>query len=161
MAKPVVLFLCSRNVARSQMAEAFLRQYAEEQLEVHSAGLNADSDRLHPLSVQVMEEAGVKLDGQQPKPLFGYLGRLTPQYVIFVCHRTEEQCPVLWPIALKHLYWPIEDPAAESGDEATRLIRFREVRDAIAERITDWLASPDSPLHRPAWLYRPLGQIPE
>lgn len=150
MAKPVVLFLCSRNVARSQMAEAFLRQYVGERLEVHSAGLNADSDQLHPLTVQVLKEAGVKLDGQHPKPVSGYLGKLTPQYVVFVCHRTEEQCPVLWPFALKQLYWPFEDPAAETGDEETRLIRFRAVRDAIAERILDWLASPESPLRQQA-----------
>jgi len=75
MARPRVLFLCTRNSARSQMAEAFLRRHGGERFEVHSAGLEPEKG-IHPLTVRVMEEKGYDLSGQYAKDIRQYLGKV-------------------------------------------------------------------------------------
>lgn len=140
MDKKTVLFLCTGNIARSQMAEAFLRKHGGERFEVHSAGLVPGED-IHPLTRRVMLEAGYDLAGQMPKSLRPYLGRFMVDAVIFVCERTEENCPVLWPSALTGISWPFEDPAAFSGDDEEKLQKFRAIRDQVEEKILEWLAN--------------------
>jgi arsenate reductase len=138
MSKPAVLFLCTNNAARSQMAEALLRTKAAESFDVYSAGTEPKPD-IDPLTIRVMREVGIDLSGQHPKGLLEYLGRLPVRVAISVCPRAEDKCPTLWPGALARLEWPFEDPAACAGSDDERLEKFRTVRDQIDRKITDWL----------------------
>ena len=141
MGKPRVLFLCTGNSARSQMAEAFLRKYAGDRFEVHSAGLEPKG--IHPLTVQVLEEAGISLDGHASKSLQEYFMKVHIGYLITVCSDAEEKCPIL-PGVGKRIHWPFEDPAAAKGSDAEKLSKFREVRDQIEARILEWLREQNS-----------------
>jgi arsenate reductase len=138
MQKKRVLFLCIGNSARSQMAEAFLRKYAGDRFEAHSAGLEPNG--LHPLTVKVMEEAGVDISGQTSKGFETYLGKLLFQYLITVCDDAEKNCPTTWPGVSNRLHWHFEDPAAFMGTEQEKLAKFRQVRDQIDQRVKAWAA---------------------
>lgn len=137
MDRPIVLFLCTGNSARSQMAEAFLRHLAPNRFEVHSAGLEPCG--IHPLTIQVMREVGISLDGQRSKPLSEFLGKISVQFAIVVCEQAEIQCPKTWPFALQRLYWPFENPAILKGTDAENLEEFRKIRDQIRAKIECWL----------------------
>ena len=136
MSKPKVLFLCTGNTARSQMAEAFLRAYAGDHFDVYSAGL--EPQEIHPLTVRVMREAGFDLTGHRAKGLNEFLGKLHFGYLVTVCDRAHETCPV-FPGMGTRIFWPFEDPAQASGTEEERLDVFRRVRDAIDDRIRHWV----------------------
>jgi arsenate reductase (thioredoxin) len=126
-----VLFLCTHNSARSQMAEGLLRHLAEDRFEVHSAGTEAT--HLRPLAIRVMEEVGVDISGQESKTLDRYLGEPF-DYVVTVCDDANEACP-FFPGAANRLHWSFEDPSKAEGSEEERLEVFRSVRDRIGERI--------------------------
>jgi arsenate reductase len=136
MGKTRVLFLCTGNKARSQMAEALLRKYAGDRFEVHSAGL--EPGLIHPYTVQVLREAGLDTAGLYSKRIERFLGRMHFGYLITVCENAEEQCPI-FPGVGQRLYWPFEDPLAFEGTEEEKLAKFRQVRDQIDRRIRDWL----------------------
>lgn len=136
--KQHVLFLCTGNSARSQMAEAFLRFLGSDRFEVHSAGLEPKG--INPLAVKVMEEKGISMKGHFPKSLSDFLGKVPVKYAIIVCDRAERECPRLWPFGASVLSWPFEDPAAIGGSNEVRLEKFREVRDQVEKRIRQWLA---------------------
>jgi arsenate reductase len=131
-----VLFLCTGNSARSQMAEAFLRHHAADAFEAYSAGL--DPKGIHPLTVQVMHEIGLDLGDQYSKSVADYVGHIHFGYVITLCADAEERCPI-FPGISQRLHWPSDDPAAFSGTEGARLDKFRQVRDQIDGRIRAWL----------------------
>ena len=133
-----VLFLCTGNSARSQMAEAFLRKYGSERYEAHSAGL--DPKALNPFTVQVMNEAGIDISAQKSKGVNTYLGKMLFQYLITVCDDAEKNCPTTWPGISHKLHWSFEDPAKFEGTPQEKLAKFREVRDLIETRIKAWLA---------------------
>lgn len=137
MAKKKVLFLCTGNSARSQMAEALLRKYAGETFEVYSAGLEPKG--INPYTIQAMEEIGVDMSAHTSKPLTDYLGRVHFGYLITVCSRAEDRCPI-FPGMGTRLHWPFEDPAAFEGPAEEKLARFRQVRDQIKNRILLWLS---------------------
>jgi arsenate reductase (thioredoxin) len=126
-----VLFLCTHNSARSQMAEGLLRQFAGDRFEVYSAGTEATVVRLQ--AIEVMREIGVDISGQESKTLEGYLEQPF-DYVITVCDTANEACPV-FPGAKRRLHWSFEDPAAAVGSEEGRLKVFRSVRDKIREQL--------------------------
>ena len=136
MNKPRVLFLCSGNSARSQMAEAFLRAYAGDNVDAYSAGL--EPMEIHPLTIRVMQERGLDLAGQHAKGLSQFLGKVHFGYLVTVCDRAQEMCPV-FPGVAKRLFWPFEDPARAVGTEDDRLATFRRVRDAIDDRVRGWV----------------------
>ena len=136
MSKARVLFLCSSNSARSQMAEAFLRAYAGDEFDVYSAGLTPTE--IHPLTFRVMQERGFDLAGQSAKGLDEFLGKVHFGYMVTVCDRAHEECPI-FPGAGTRILWPFEDPAQANGTEEERLEAFRRVSDAIDERIRHWL----------------------
>ncbi len=136
MDKTRVLFLCTGNSARSQMAEALLRKYASDRFEAFSAGLHPKG--IHPYTRQVLEELGIDVSRQYSKPLSEYQGKMQFAYLITVCSNAEKECP-FFPGAGIRLHWPFDDPAAVEGAESARLQAFREVRDQIAERIKTWL----------------------
>jgi arsenate reductase (thioredoxin) len=133
--KLTVLFLCTGNTARSQMAEALLRHHAEDRFEVMSAGL--EPGVLNPFTVRALEERGISTAGLHAKGVKPMLGQRTFHYLITVCSRAEENCPI-YPGVSYRLAWPFEDPAAFVGDQAATLEKFREVRDAIEGRILEW-----------------------
>lgn len=137
MEKAKVLFLCTHNTARSQMAEAFLRKYAGERFEVFSAGY--EPNEVHPYAKQVMGEAGIDLSGQRSKSVTEFLGKMSFGYLIIVCERAEKNCPVTFPGFRYRMFWPFEDPVALVGSDQQRLEKFREVRDQIDARIKLWL----------------------
>ena len=138
MNKTKVLFLCTGNSARSQMAEALLRHYAGDRFEAYSAGLEPQG--IHPLTTRVMAEIGLPLTGQYAKDVREYLGRVHFGYLITVCADAEARCPSVFPGLGQRLHWAFEDPAAFVGSEEARLQKFRQVRDQIDRRIRDWLA---------------------
>ncbi len=135
-----VLFLCTGNSCRSQMAEGFLRKYAGDRFEVFSAGL--DPRPVHPLAVRVMDEIGIDISGQQSKGVDTVLGKQSFKHAIFVCQDAEENCPSIYPFALEKLSWPFEDPAAFEGTEEATVANFREIRDQINKKIQEWLKPP-------------------
>ncbi|MBN2549391.1 MAG: arsenate reductase ArsC [Anaerolineales bacterium] len=133
-----VLFLCTGNSARSQMAEAFLRQYGGEKYEVYSAGLIPKE--IHPFTVRVMQEVGIDVSGQRSKGIQEYLGKLHFHYLITVCADAEKNCPTVWPGVNQRMHWGFEDPAAFEGGDEEKLAKFRQVRDLIEASIRAWLA---------------------
>jgi arsenate reductase len=135
--KPVVLFLCTGNTARSQMAEAFLKRYAGDRFAVYSAGY--EPTEINPYTLKVMAEAGFDLGGQYAKGVRDFLGKMHIRFLIIVCSQAEKTCPKIFPGVVARLFWPFEDPAAVSGTEAEKLTRFREIRDQINDRIKTWL----------------------
>lgn len=138
IAKEKVLIICSQNSARSQMAEGFLRKYGNRYIDVFSAGF--EPAPIRPMAIQVMKEIGIDISGQRSKSIKEYLGKMSFGHVIAVCKKAEEQCPVIFPSALKVLSWPFDDPAAFSGTEAEQLQEFRRVRDEIDNTAQAWIA---------------------
>lgn len=137
--KPVVLFLCTGNSARSQMAEALLRLEAGDKFDVHSAGTNPQG--INPLTVAVLEELGIDASRQRSKHVSEYMATLHPTFVIIVCDRANRECPTTWPGAFTWLVWLFDDPAAIEGAREERLAGFRAIRDQIHARIKSWLSS--------------------
>jgi arsenate reductase len=135
--KPRVLFLCTHNAARSQMAEAFLRHYAGDRFEVLSAGLAPT--QVHPLTREVLTETDLDPSGLRAKGINDFLGGVSIHYAIIVCDQAEEHCPRLYPFALQTLYWPFDDPTQAAGSREECLRTFRNVRDQIAHRVRAWL----------------------
>jgi len=138
MAVQRVLFLCTGNSARSQMAEAFLRRYGGDRFEVHSAGLEPKG--MNPLTLQVMNEIGFDVSGQRSKGINEFLGKVLFQYLITVCDDAEKNCPTVWPGVNQRLHWSFEDPAAVEGSPEQKLAKFREIRDQIDQKVRDWVA---------------------
>ena len=134
--KITVLFLCTGNTARSQLAEALLRHHAPDRFEVTSAGL--EPGVVNPYTVRALEERGIATADLYAKGVIPMLGKQTFHYLITVCARAEENCPI-FPGVSYRLAWPFEDPAAFEGSDAEKLEEFREVRDAIEAHILEWL----------------------
>jgi arsenate reductase (thioredoxin) len=132
-----VLFVCTHNSARSQMAEGMLRDLAGDRFEVHSAGTEATHVR--PLAIRAMDEISIDISRQESKTLDRYLGE-SFDYVITVCDEANEACP-FFPGAKNRLHWSFEDPSQAEGSEEERLEVFRRVRDEIRERIEQELVN--------------------
>lgn len=136
MPKTKVLFLCTGNSARSQMAEAFLRRYGGDRFDVYSAGL--EPKEINPFTREVMAEAGYDLQGHRTKSLTEYMGQVHFGYLITVCSDAEAACPIFPGMGMR-LHWPFEDPAAFQGSDEDKRAKFREVRDQIEARVRQWL----------------------
>jgi arsenate reductase len=139
MSKPKVLFLCTGNSARSQMAEAFLRACAGDHFEVHSAGLEPKGLIL-PEVIAVMKERGLDLTRQTSKGVREYLGKVVFAHTITVCGDAEENCLAVFLNMGSHEHWPFDDPAKFQGSDSDRLEFTRNIRDPIDQRIIHWLA---------------------
>lgn len=133
-----VLILCTRNSARSQIAEAMFRKHAGERFNVYSAGLQPDV--VHPMVHRVLAEIGIDSTGQRSKSVQEFLGKLTAHHLFIVCENVEKNCPRIFPGPGERHYWPFDDPAAVGGTPEEQLAAFRRVRDQIDERIQQWLA---------------------
>jgi arsenate reductase (thioredoxin) len=137
MNKIKVLFLCTGNSARSQMAEAFLRTFAGHKYEAYSAGL--EPEEIHPLTRVVMEEIGIDISSQYSKALKDYMGKMHFGYLITVCSEADKRCPSVFPGMGQRLHWDLEDPAKFIGSEEEKLQKFREIRDQIRLNIQSWI----------------------
>ena len=135
--KPRVLFLCTGNSCRSQMAEGFLRHMAGDRFDVLSAG--TDPVPVPQDAIDAMAEVGIDISAHEPKAVRPFLGQHFG-YVITVCDRALERCPI-FPGAVKRLEWNFPDPAAVASDDPARTRAFRAVRDQIAERIREFVSS--------------------
>jgi arsenate reductase len=136
--KPIILFLCTGNSARSQMAEALLRHYAGGRYDAHSAG--TEPKGLNPFTVRAMAELGIDVSQQRSKHVNAYLGEPRVKLVITVCGAADASCPAVWPGGAPKLSWLFDDPAACTGTDEEKLACFRRVRDQIAQRLRMWLA---------------------
>ena len=136
MKKSKILFLCTGNSARSQMAEGLLRLQGNGYFEVFSAGLEPKG--IHPLTIQVMNELGYDMRDHRSKSMDEFIGRQDFDYLITVCSKADEKCPVFPGMGAK-LHWEFEDPAAFQGSDEEKLKKFRHIRDQIDLRILEWL----------------------
>jgi arsenate reductase len=144
--KARVLFLCTHNSARSQMAEGYVRHLAGARFEVASAGTEARG--VHPLAVRAMAEDGIDISGYRSKTLDQFL-EATWDCVVTVCDSANETCP-LFPRAAMRVQWSFDDPSNTSGSDDERLAVFRRVRDEIKWEITRWLQLQRSAIPAPA-----------
>lgn len=137
MPRTRVLFMCTGNSARSQMAEGLLRRLAGDRYEVFSAGLEPQPVKRE--AVAVMGEIGIDISAQRSKPLADFLGRQDFAFLITVCDRAAQNCPV-FPGMGTRLHWPVDDPAAATGSDVEKLEAFRRARDELETMIGSWLA---------------------
>ncbi|MDD5613775.1 MAG: arsenate reductase ArsC [Candidatus Omnitrophica bacterium] len=140
MDKKRVLFVCVHNSARSQMAEAFLKQLAGDRFEVESAGLEPGD--LNPVVVEAMQEAGVDISQNKTKSVFDFYKQgKRYDYVITVCDESQSgACPV-FPGNHEKIHWSFSDPSGFQGTAEERLKMARIVRDEIKQKIRFWLRS--------------------
>jgi arsenate reductase len=135
--KQKVLFVCTGNSCRSQMAEGMLRHYGKDKFEIFSAGL--DPSHVHPLAIKAMTEARIDISNQYSKTVNDFLGT-DFSYVITVCDSAKERCPV-FPGKYNSIHWSIEDPASAVGSESERMKDFRRVRQNIMKRINHFISN--------------------
>ncbi len=137
MSKPKVLFLCTGNSARSQMAEAFLRAYAGDYFDVYSAGL--EPKPINPMTYQVMAERGLDLNGHTSKNIKSFIGNTSFEYMITVCAQAKEMCPIFPGMGIR-MHWDVANPSALEGSPEEKLAGFRAARDRLDREIRLWLA---------------------
>ena len=132
-----VLFLCTTNSCRSQMAEGFLKAKSKEEFEEFSAGLEATL--VHPLAIKVMAEAGIDISNQKSKSVADFVGQEF-DYAITLCgEHARSACPVFLGKVGQRLHWDFPDPAEAEGTEEERLEVFRKVRDQIEARLREFI----------------------
>lgn len=137
--KPNVLFLCTGNSCRSQMAEGWLRYFAGDRFEALSAGTNPVG--MNPQAVEVMQEVGIDISHQHSKHVAEFQGRRL-HYVITVCDHAQASCPAE-PRGDLRLHWSFDDPAHSQGSVLERVQVFRRIRDEIGKQIQGWLREVD------------------
>jgi arsenate reductase len=126
-----VMFLCTANSCRSQMAEGLAKEFGKRLLEVHSAGLFAAG--IHRRAIAVMKEIGIDISRQESKEINEDLLRKM-DIVVTLCGNAEETCP--WtPPGIKRIHWPIKDPVGTIGTEEEIMSEFRRARDEIKEQV--------------------------
>jgi arsenate reductase (thioredoxin) len=132
-----VLFVCTGNAARSQMAEGWLRMYGHDYFDVQSAGTEP-RECVDPFAVRTMSECGLDMSDQRPKDVWQFVAEPW-DFVITTCDRANENCPV-FPGVNERIHWSFRDPAAVQGSEAERLEVFRRVREEILLRVRLFVA---------------------
>jgi len=132
-----VMFLCTGNSCRSQMAEGFARALGAGILEPFSAGLTPS--RVHPRAIQVMRELGIDISGQTSKGIDDDLLRKIDT-IITLCGHAEAMCPMT-PPSITRMHWPIDDPVAATGTEEEIMMEFRKARDEIKKNIQEFIRS--------------------
>jgi arsenate reductase len=129
-----VLFLCTHNSARSQMAEGLLRFLGGQHFEVMSAG--TEPGQVHMLAIRAMDEIGIDITDARSIDVAQFVGQ-DFDYVITVCDRANESCPI-FPGDPKRIHWSFPDPSTVEGSEEVRLAAFRTVRDELRQRLQTW-----------------------
>ena len=141
-----VLFVCVHNSARSQMAEALLKQMAGDKFEVESAGL--EPGKLNPLAIEAMKEIDIDISKNKTKSVFDFFKQgKAYDYVVTVCDESQAgACPV-FPGKGERLHWGFDDPSGFQGTLEERMTKTREVRDKINCRIIEWLNQKQTNVH--------------
>ena len=134
-----VLFICTRNSARSQMAEALVNHDLAGQFEAFSAG--TDPSVVNPLAISVMQELGIDISQKRSKGLDEFASQKF-DYVITLCSQADEACPVFFG-GTKKLHMGFPNPAAITGNEQERRAGFRKIRDQIRAQVVDFLGQKD------------------
>ena len=137
MNKIRVLYICIHNSARSQMAEAWLKHFCSDCVEVESAGL--EPGVINPLAIEVMREMGIDISMNKTQSVFDLFkaGRFF-SYVIAVCDgASAERCPI-FPGVTKRIHWSFPDPSAVTGTHEEKLAQVRQIRDQIRDQIEQW-----------------------
>lgn len=137
MEKPLLLILCTGNSCRSQMAEGFLKELADDFLQIESAGMNPAKE-VHPLAVKAMQEIGIDISDNTCKHLHLFLDQKIDT-VITVCNNADQSCPTL-PKAVKRHHFSFPDPAEAIGTESEKLQVFRQARDNIGKLFLAYIA---------------------
>jgi len=132
-----ILYLCTGNSCRSQIAEGWTRQLGQDRFEVQSAGIEAHGK--NPRAIRIMQEAGIDISGQESTIVTDEMLNLA-DVVVTVCGHADEQCPVL-PAGVKKIHWPLTDPAKATGTEAEVMDRFRATRIDVEKRVRQLLDS--------------------
>ncbi len=132
-----VLFLCTGNSCRSQMAEGWTRHLSGKGVKVQSAGIEAHGK--NPRAIASMKEVGVDISNQESTIVDNAMLQGT-DIVVTVCGHADEQCPLL-PPSVRKIHWPLTDPAKVTGTEKEIMNKFRETRDEVKERVQNLLAS--------------------
>jgi arsenate reductase len=138
--KEKVLFVCAHNSARSQIAEAFLKQIAGDRFEVESAGL--EPGKLNPLAIGIMQEIGIDISQNKTKSVFDFYKQgKRYDYVITVCDESQAQkCPVFpGTAATRRIHWSFDDPSSFQGTMEEKMEKTRVVREKIKHQIIEWL----------------------
>ena len=125
-----ILFLCTGNSCRSQMAEGLMRHMAGDKFEVYSAGV--EPTQVNPYAIKVMAEAGIDISSHRSKSVNEFL-KQEFDYVITVCNHAKKVCPI-FPGEHRNIHWDIEDPARIKGTEQEKMDFFRKIRDEIKEK---------------------------
>lgn len=136
-----ILFVCSQNAARSQIAHGWLKHLTGDRFRVYSAGVRPGE--LHEMAVDVMAEVGIDIAYHLPEGIDRYLGKVPVHTLITVCERAALQCPRYWPGSRVREAWHFDDPAAATGSDEERRAVFRRVRDEIRNAIEAWLERQD------------------
>ena len=131
-----VLFLCTGNSARSQMAEALLKDLGGNDFEVHSAGTEPQSE-VNPFTIEALKEKGIPIEGLYPKLVNEFVNQIF-DLVVTVCDGAKQACPH-FPSAKQMDHWSLEDPAAFQGSYDEILFTFRETREEIERRIKTYI----------------------
>lgn len=131
-----VLFVCTGNIARSQMAEGLARSLAAPGVEIASAGTKPNPKGVHPLAVEMLREKGIDASSQRSKHVDELPGEF--DYVITLCDSAAQECPTL-PARRARMHWSIPDPAVAGEDIGRQRAFFREIRDDIERRLRDWM----------------------
>jgi len=131
-----VLFLCTLNSSRSQMAEGLLRARGGSTFLALSAGIEPRS--VHPLAIKAMQELGIDISNQTAKGIEAFATEAPMDLVVTVCHEAQETCP-FFPNARRQMHWGFPDPSRVTGTEQERLAAFRRIRDLIAAKIDQFL----------------------
>jgi arsenate reductase len=134
---PEVLFLCTGNSCRSQIAEGWAKHIGGDSVVVHSAGIEAHGK--NPRAIEVMQEIGIDISGQESTIIDDTMLQ-NADVLVTVCGHADEQCPVL-PPGITNLHWPLTDPAKATGTEEEIMIEFRATRDEIKGRVNELLES--------------------
>ena len=134
-----VLFLCTHNSARSQMAEGMLRAWGGDRFQATSAGTEAT--RVRPEAIAVMHEIGIDIGSHRSKDLAAVAGRPI-DWLVTVCAQAKEACPTL-PGVPRQAHWSIDDPSVVTGGQEERLSAFRAARDALQEHVRAFVAATD------------------
>jgi arsenate reductase len=134
-----ILFLCTGNSCRSQMAEGLLRELSQGRCEALSAGAKP-AGYVHPLAVRAMQEIHIDISRQTSKSIAEFLPPLgtPPDLIISVCSNADRDCP-MFPAAVERLHWPFDDPAHATGTDAEKMAEFRRVREEIRARLQAFL----------------------
>jgi len=131
-----ILFICTGNIARSQMAEGLARALAAPGVEVASAGTKPNPKGVHPLAIEMLREKGIDASSQRAKHVDELKGEF--DYVITLCDSAAQECPT-FPARRARLHWGLTDPAAAGGDPVRERALFAEIRDEIERRLRAWM----------------------